>query len=137
MMAMAGLRRPDEGTVRIFGQDPTIAQNRRAVGLLPDRPALHPELTARDHLDLVAAAYGIAEPEVRIAEVMGRLDLGAIAQGLVGTFSAGMHKRLALALALLPSRGCCCSTSLWSVSTRSRSAWWSTRWPRNTPAASP
>lgn len=99
---LSGLRHPTDGRVRIFGQDPRLPQTRATIGALPDRPALYPELDALGHLRLVAAAHDLARAEVRIAEVLGRLDLGR-ARGLARTLSAGMQKRLALALALLPS----------------------------------
>ena len=102
LMVLSGLRRPTEGTVRIAGKDPSIPANRAKLGLLADRAALYPELTAIDHLRLVASAHDLKDSDVRIAEVLGRLDLGR-AQGPTSTFSAGLQKRVALAMALLPS----------------------------------
>lgn len=102
ILLMAGMRRPSAGTVRVFGDDPALPATRRRLGLLPDRPALYGDLTARDHLKLVAATHGLANPEARLADVLGRLDLGPAGTGPVGRLSAGIQKRLALALALLP-----------------------------------
>jgi ABC-type multidrug transport system ATPase subunit len=103
LMLAAGLRHPTSGTVRVFGRDPRQVEVRRTIGVLPDRPALCPDLTIEQHLHLTSAAFGLPEPEVRVAELMGRMDLSPARHGVVGTLSAGLQKRVALALALLPS----------------------------------
>jgi len=103
LMLIAGLRHPTAGSVRVLGADPMDPHTRRQIGVLADRPALYPESTVTEHLALVAAAHRLSDPSVRIAEVMGRLELGPAQDGKARLLSAGMQRRLALALALLPA----------------------------------
>ncbi len=102
LLVLAGLRRPTAGTARVFGADPRHPLARARVGLLPDRAALHAELTAAEHLELVAAAWDLDDAELRIADTTGRLGVDLASPTPAGQMSAGAARRLALALALLP-----------------------------------
>ncbi|WP_369183058.1 ATP-binding cassette domain-containing protein [Streptomyces sp. Y1] len=78
----------------------------REVGVLLPGPgegavavAGHPGRTARGHLRMLAAAVGV--PARRADELLEQTRLAAVAGQRLRTFSPGMHRRLALAAALL------------------------------------
>jgi ABC-2 type transport system ATP-binding protein len=102
---IAGLVRPDSGSVRIEGRplsgdsDP----NKRRIGLVPQDLALFDELTAQANLQLFAALYDLDGAAARRAigetlELVGLLDR---AHDRVRNYSGGMKRRLNLAAALL------------------------------------
>ena len=101
LLLAAGMRRPTSGTVKVFDADPTQSETRSWIGVLPDRPALPPELSPTALLHLVATAHGLAEPDALVPVTLQRLGLESNL-GRIGSLSAGLHHRLALAVALLP-----------------------------------
>lgn len=71
----------------------------RAIGaLLGDVPG-HPGRTARGHLRMLCAAFGL--PAARADEVLDQVGLAGIADQRLGTYSLGMDRRLGFAGALL------------------------------------
>ncbi len=102
----AGLIRPATGTVRVFGEDPVRrpVAARRLLGLLPDRPALPPELTVGELLELRAALWGIRGPAAREAAkaVTEELGIRELLPRRGGTLSHGQAQRAAMATVLLP-----------------------------------
>jgi ABC-2 type transport system ATP-binding protein len=75
----------------------------RSVGSLLDAHAVHPKVTARNHLRALAAANRI--PETRIDQVFDQVGLADAADRHTGGFSLGMFQRLGLATALLGDPG--------------------------------
>ena len=102
---VAGLLRPDRGTVRVFGvdalEDPVASK--RIVAWLPDDPMLYDKLTPLEYLAFIAGLWGVgAEPaERRACELLERLDLWPYRFGRCETFSRGMKQKVALAGALI------------------------------------
>src|SRR6202522_1011154 len=102
---IAGLVRPDSGSVRIEGRtlsgdtDP----NKRRIGLVPQDLALFDELTAQANLQLFAALYDLdgAPAKRAIGEALDLVGLADRAQDRVKNYSGGMKRRLNLAAALL------------------------------------
>jgi len=102
---IAGLVRPDSGSVRIEGRalsgdtDPT----KRRIGLVPQDLALFDELTAQANLQLFAALYDLdgAAAKRAIGETLELVGLADRAQEHVRNYSGGMKRRLNLAAALL------------------------------------
>ncbi|MFJ1756277.1 ATP-binding cassette domain-containing protein [Kitasatospora sp. NPDC088134] len=81
-----------------------IGRPEREIGvLLPTaRPeAGHPGMRAGAHLRMLAGAVGV--PAGRADDLLEQTRLAAVADHRIGTFSPGMHRRLALAAALLGS----------------------------------
>ncbi|WP_063762201.1 ATP-binding cassette domain-containing protein [Streptomyces sp. NRRL F-5123] len=77
-----------------------LARPERAVGaVLGDVPG-HPRRTARGHLRMLCAAHGL--PASRADDLLETVGLGATADRRLGTYSLGMDRRLAFAVALLP-----------------------------------
>jgi ABC-2 type transport system ATP-binding protein len=100
---LAGEIAPNIGRARVLGHPPGHRELVRAVGYQPDGPLPFRQLAARSFLAFVAALMGLpgraaAERADWLLELLGLADTGRRA---VGTFSAGMQRRLALAAALL------------------------------------
>jgi heme exporter protein A len=103
LRVLAGLLRPDAGTVR-FGGALLVrgnAEHRRRVGLISHHSLLYDGLTAAENLVFYARLYSVAEPRAAAARALAGVGLEARASDLVGTFSRGMTQRLAIARALL------------------------------------
>jgi linearmycin/streptolysin S transport system ATP-binding protein len=104
MHLLAGLLRPDNGSVRIAGLgDPQSRRVRAAIGLAPQELAVYPQLSAEENLRFFGRLYGLRGAELQAgAERALRLaDLTARASDRAGTFSGGMKRRLNLACALV------------------------------------
>ena len=75
----------------------------RALGYCPQADPLWPDLTAREHLELVAGLHGVAvaEARARATELLTLLDLLPHSAKQAATLSGGMRRRLAVATALV------------------------------------
>lgn len=103
MRMIVGMIRPSEGAVSLLGEDPLkVPAVRRHLGYLSDKPYVYDKLTAREHLNLHAALYGLQSDEVvqRGVTLLKNLEMGAALDQRAETFSFGMQKKLALILAL-------------------------------------
>jgi ABC-2 type transport system ATP-binding protein len=102
---LMGLLRPTSGRASILGRDchADAVALKREVGYLPDEPFLYPYLSGQEILELVAGLHGFPRQEARrrAAAVAERLGLGEAARAYSVTYSLGMKKRLALAMALI------------------------------------
>ncbi len=97
---LAGLRTPDDGTVRVLGLDPAThgAALREQVALQLQESELPARITVREALDLYASFYAHpADPEGLIAD----LGLAAAARTRFGRLSGGQKQRVSIALALV------------------------------------
>jgi ABC-2 type transport system ATP-binding protein len=102
---IAGLLRPDEGTISIFGID-AIASPVRAkqiTGWLPDEPMIYDKLTPMEYLEFVSGLWNVdsAVAETRARDLLGWLGLARHAQERCEGFSRGMRQKVALAGALV------------------------------------
>ena len=93
-----GQRRPDSGTVQIFGADPRTPAARRWLGTTPQQTGLPATLKVREVVDFVAGHY--PNPMSR-AEVLERFQLTELAGRQTGGLSGGQQRRLAVALSLV------------------------------------
>ncbi len=100
MRMILGLDRPTAGTALIKGKPYTELENPlRTVGALLDARWVHPNRSARAHLQWLAASNGIEKS--RVEEVLRLVGLSEVAGKSAGGFSLGMSQRLGLAGALL------------------------------------
>jgi ABC-2 type transport system ATP-binding protein len=105
ILMLLGLTEISSGQARVLGHDPErepLAVKRR-VGYLPDSVGFYDHLTGLDNLRYTARLMGMSESEreARIATALKRVDLYAVADKRVGTFSRGMRQRLGLAEILM------------------------------------
>ncbi|MGN9837996.1 heme ABC exporter ATP-binding protein CcmA [Nonomuraea sp. H19] len=100
LRCLAGLQPATSGEVRVFGEPPADdTAFWRRVALLIDEPAWYPGLTAREHLELMAAVYPQARLTVEAA--LEVFSLGERADAAPLNLSTGQRQRLSLAAALL------------------------------------
>lgn len=100
MRALLGLVRPSAGEALVDGRPPAeMADPLRTIGAALEATAFHPGRSGRNHLRVLAASAGIAEP--RVDEVLEMVELTDSADRRVKGYSLGMRQRLALAAALL------------------------------------
>lgn len=102
---LMGFIRPDAGAVTVDGvsvlDEPVEA--RRRLGYLPEESVLYPELSAVEHLEMVADLRGL-EPKAALARagrVLDFLELDAARERPIKTYSKGMRRKTALACALV------------------------------------
>jgi len=106
LRCLVGADRPDEGTVEVMGNtmSETSPQIRRDVATVIDDLDFFPDLSVVEHLDLLARAHGIAEPDAVVDEVLEEVQLVPQSGQLPGTLSSGQRRRLALATAFVRPR---------------------------------
>jgi len=104
---IATLLRPDKGYVEVEGI-PALDEPekvREIIGVLPENVGLYENLTGEENLLFFAKVYNLSEKEARerIKEYLEFFGLRERKDDLVGKYSKGMKKRLALARAMLHS----------------------------------
>ena len=97
---VAGLRRPDSGTVRVLGLDPAQdpAAVRARVGVQLQQAALPDGMRVGEAMAVFAAAYGRHDAVDRLLDEWG---LAPKRRSAFATLSGGQRQRLFIALALL------------------------------------
>jgi ABC-2 type transport system ATP-binding protein len=102
---LTGLLAPTAGRARLLGVDLTAdpLSVKRQIGVVPDGLALFERLTGAEQLRIHGQLYGLERRESgrRADELLAALELAADAGKLVGDYSHGMKKKLALACALI------------------------------------
>ena len=98
---VAGLLRPEAGTLTVLGGSPRAAVSSGRVGYMTQTPALYGELSVNDNLRFFAALQGMPHPDDRIAEALRTVDLLDRRHSVVNTLSGGMRTRVSLSAALL------------------------------------
>ena len=97
---LLGLAEPTAGDALVFGRRyHELDHPARRVGAVLESSDLHPGRSGRDHLRALALAADL--PASRVEEVLQLVDLVAVANRRVKTYSLGMRQRLALAAALV------------------------------------
>jgi ABC-2 type transport system ATP-binding protein len=102
---VAGLLRPDRGTIAVFGidalSDPAAAK--RIMAWVSDEPMIYDKLTPFEYLEFVAGLWGleVQTAERRAKELIDWLGLGPHAYERCEGFSKGMRQKVALAGALV------------------------------------
>lgn len=97
---IAGLRKPDAGTVRVAGFDPAKDRSgvTKIVGVQLQQAGLPVKQTPREAISLYASFYDDPVDGLALAE---RLGLGPKLDTRYGALSGGQQQRLAIALALV------------------------------------
>src|SRR5216110_81622 len=99
---IAGLIRPDSGSISLFGSNPGNPAARAELGFAPEDPDFPKFLRAPEVLDYFASLLGLDDEERkrRIPETLAFAGLES-ERRQVGQFSKGMKQRLGIAHAIL------------------------------------
>ena len=91
LRCLAGIISPDEGSVNLFGN---------SVSLLAIGVGFQKELTGRVNIMLSGLLMGFSEKEIKskMKEIIEFSELGKYIDKPVGSYSSGMHSRLAFAI---------------------------------------
>jgi ABC-2 type transport system ATP-binding protein len=100
---VAGLIRPDAGSVTIHGHDVVrdFREARKRLGVVPQELVFDPFFTVRETLRLQSGYFGIRNNDAWIDEVMHNLDLTNKADVNMRALSGGMKRRVLVAQALV------------------------------------
>jgi ABC-2 type transport system ATP-binding protein len=107
MKLLTGLLAPSSGRASVLGHDLADRHQalavKRLVGVVPDGLSLFERLTGLEQLRLHGQLYGLTRVEAarRAEELLVAMELTGDAGKLVGDYSHGMKKKLALAGALI------------------------------------
>ncbi len=93
---LAGLRKPDAGSVELQGRPALEAEARRCLGYVPQELALYEDLSGRANVEFFAGLVGVPRRERRAASdrVLERVGLLDRAGDAVKSYSGGMKRRL-------------------------------------------
>ena len=101
---LARLIRPDEGGGAVLGHDLRERNAPRgAIGYMPQRLSLYPELTVAENLRFRAEVHGLDTAARRIGDVLDRWELGAFADTRFERLSGGWARRAQFAATMLPA----------------------------------
>lgn len=93
---LMGLRKPDDGTALLFGQNPRLPLARKRIGVTPQETSLPDNLRVREVVNFVRAHY---EDPLSVNETLSSFGLEDIASRQAGGLSGGQKRRLTVALA--------------------------------------
>jgi len=101
---LVGLRQPQSGAVRVFGERPSPALRART-GMLFQETSLDPYMTVRETLWLHGRLFTMPAQALRERAdgLLAAVGLAERAGSAAGSLSGGLKRRLELARALLPS----------------------------------
>ena len=99
---ITGLAFPACGTLALWGKTDRkeLQEQRKRIGCMIETPALYPNLTARQNLEVQRLQRGIPDKTV-IGTCLGMVHLEDTGKKAVRNFSLGMRQRLGIASALL------------------------------------
>lgn len=104
MKIIAGLTKPSQGTIAIFGREALAERGalKQLLGWVPQDNNLERELTVRESLTLYARLFGVKSAAQRVRAVMSQFELDSFSEKKVDLLSGGMARRVLIARAVLP-----------------------------------
>jgi iron(III) transport system ATP-binding protein len=107
LRAIAGLDRPDAGTVEIAGElvegpGRFVPPERRHLGMVFQDVALFPHLSVAENVAYGVRGLSSADRDTRVAELLELVGMPEAARSRPHELSGGMQQRIALARALAP-----------------------------------
>jgi len=103
LRVIAGLLRPDDGSLTLHGYDIRKDSERykRRLGMISHASMIYAELTVWENLAFAADLHGLRKSAARIEELLNDTALAAFRHDRAGILSRGTLQRLAIARALL------------------------------------
>ncbi|MCC6857033.1 MAG: ABC transporter ATP-binding protein [Bryobacterales bacterium] len=102
---LTGLVTPTSGEIEVLGLPMREAglEIKRRIGLVPEESLLFDRLTGREFLEFAGRMYGLSRAVAgrRAQDLLALFELAEQPRKLVGEYSKGMRKRLAMAAALI------------------------------------
>ncbi len=101
--SLAGLVRPDSGTLKVLGHDVVkdFREARRRLGVVPQELVFDPFFNVRETLRIQSGYFGIRKNDDWIDEILENLDLTSKANVNMRRLSGGMKRRVLVAQALV------------------------------------
>lgn len=102
---IAGLLEPDDGTIRIEGQEITwLPPHKRSIGLVFQSYALFPHMSVFENVAFGLRQRRVREEELRerVVEALGMVRMDGLEHRMPGELSGGQQQRVALARAVAP-----------------------------------
>ena len=98
-----GLRKPDEGSIRVAGIDAVAESDRvrKIIGVQLQTTALFDYLNATELIQLYAGLYGVDGSAARVEELLATVRLQDKRKARVEELSGGQRQRLSITLALV------------------------------------
>jgi ABC-type multidrug transport system ATPase subunit len=102
---LLGIIKPTSGNVLIFGErlENNPFATKHKIGMVSEQLTFYDEMTAWEYLTFFARLYEVEGSSQRMSELLERVNLLKWRDALVGNFSTGMKRKLALVRALLHS----------------------------------
>jgi len=103
IFCLAGLIRPDSGTLKVLGHDVIndFREARRLLGVVPQELVFDPFFNVRETLQIQSGYFGIRKNDDWIDEILHNLDLTSKANVNMRRLSGGMKRRVLVAQALV------------------------------------
>jgi len=102
---LMGLAPPTSGTIELLGlpMPEKALEVKGKIGLVPDESLLFDHLTGLEFTEFVGRLYGLTRPVAheRAKELLTLFELDGDVRKLIGDYSKGMRKRVAMAAALI------------------------------------
>jgi len=100
---LAGLARPDAGTLAVLGRDVVgeYREARRLLGVVPQELVFDPFFTVRETLRIQSGYFDLRDNDAWIDEILANLDLTDKADTNMRRLSGGMKRRVLVAQALV------------------------------------
>lgn len=100
LKSIAGLLRYD-GYIEICGHMNKSIEAKKLFGYVPEVPAMFDLLTVYEHIEYIAAAYGIKDYKTQAEELLERFDLTDKRDKLGKELSKGMMQKVSICCALI------------------------------------
>lgn len=100
---LSGIIPPSSGTLSVAGHD-VVTESliaKRTLGYIPDDPRLFDTLTVWEHLEFIAASYGVDDYQPAAESLLRFFDLNGKRDHVVQSLSRGMRQKVAIACAYL------------------------------------
>lgn len=102
---LMGLAQPTSGTIQLLGlpMPEQAFEIKKRIGLVPDDSLLFDHLTGFEFAEFAGRMYGLPRPmaQERARELLSFFELDGNPKKIIGEYSKGMRKRLAMAAALI------------------------------------